>query len=228
MTGAHRPVLIVIAGPNGSGKTTITRQLAADGWLDGVAVLNPDEIAQQRFGGWDSREASLQAAQFVEAEREDALANGTSLAFETVLSAPDKPAYVRRALAAGFFVRFFICTDHPSINASRVASRVLVGGHTVDTGKVIARWTKSVANAATVLPLVHRAYVFDNTQDRAAARLLFRTETGRMKRIAVESRADWAQLLASSVVAQEPPPTDTPPVEDPNPDSPRPALKRIR
>lgn len=31
---AHRPVLIVIAGPNGSGKTTITSQILLHEWLE--------------------------------------------------------------------------------------------------------------------------------------------------------------------------------------------------
>ncbi len=35
-----RPVLLVIAGPNGSGKTTVTERLRADHWSEGVENLN--------------------------------------------------------------------------------------------------------------------------------------------------------------------------------------------
>lgn len=31
-----KPVLIVIAGPNGSGKTTVTERIRRDHWSDGV------------------------------------------------------------------------------------------------------------------------------------------------------------------------------------------------
>ena len=35
----HRPVLIVIAGPNGSGKTTITSKILRHEWLEGAESI---------------------------------------------------------------------------------------------------------------------------------------------------------------------------------------------
>jgi predicted ABC-type ATPase len=84
----RKPILVVVAGANGSGKTTLTTQLLQDRWLRGVAYLNPDVIAQERFGGWNDPKAVLQAAQFVAAEREKCLAARESIAFETVFSTP--------------------------------------------------------------------------------------------------------------------------------------------
>jgi len=50
-------------------------------------------------------------------------------------------------MAAGYFVRlFFVGTDDPSINAKRVAMRVIEGGHDVPIGKIISRYAKSLAN----------------------------------------------------------------------------------
>ena len=46
-----KPPLLVIAGPNGAGKTTVTVELRRDRWSDGVEYLNPDDVAQERFGG---------------------------------------------------------------------------------------------------------------------------------------------------------------------------------
>ena len=57
----HRPVLIVIAGPNGSGKTTITSKILKHEWLEGALYINPDQVAQDKFGDWNSPEAVLQA-----------------------------------------------------------------------------------------------------------------------------------------------------------------------
>ncbi len=51
----HKPVLIVIAGPNGSGKTTITSKILRHEWLEGAVYVNPDQVAQDRFGGTGNR-----------------------------------------------------------------------------------------------------------------------------------------------------------------------------
>ena len=50
----HRPVLIVIAGPNGSGKTTITSKILRHEWMEDAVYINPDVVAQDRFGDWNS------------------------------------------------------------------------------------------------------------------------------------------------------------------------------
>lgn len=65
----HAPLLIVIAGPNGSGKTTITSEVLASEWLE-----DADIVAQERFGNWNSPDAVREAALYCEQWRErDAL-----------------------------------------------------------------------------------------------------------------------------------------------------------
>ncbi len=66
-----RPVLLVIAGPNGAGKTTLTKRLREERWSEGVEYLNPDEIARDRFGDWNSSQAVADAANWAEARREE-------------------------------------------------------------------------------------------------------------------------------------------------------------
>ena len=50
----EKPTLIIVAGPNGSRKTTITEKLLNHEWIEGCVYINPDVIAQQEFGDWNS------------------------------------------------------------------------------------------------------------------------------------------------------------------------------
>jgi predicted ABC-type ATPase len=179
-----KPVLLVVAGPNGAGKTTVTAQLRAERWSEGVEYINPDEIARDRFGDWNEPKAVIAAARWSEARREQLLSERAGIAFETVMSAPDKVAFLRRAKAAGYFVRvFFISTADPRVNAARVAGRVMLGGHTVPIEKIVARYTKSMINLGLVLPLADRVYVYDNTPEGQSARLCVRTREGALRKV---------------------------------------------
>ena len=83
----HNPVLIVIAGPNGSGKTTVTSQLLKSDWLEDAIYINPDIIANEKFGDWNSPDSVRNAAVYCSEIREECLVQRKSLIFETVMSA---------------------------------------------------------------------------------------------------------------------------------------------
>jgi predicted ABC-type ATPase len=192
----HKPVLIVIAGPNGSGKTTITSKILRHEWLEGAVYVNPDQVAQDRFGDWNSPEAVLQAAQYCEEQREECLRQGQSLIFETVLSSDGKVDFIRRAHEAGYFIRiFFVSTAHPAINAARIAQRVMEGGHDVPISKVISRYYKSILNCKRVAAIADRVYIYDNSVDDAEARLLFRMTDGRPFKRYTNDIPEWAQTI---------------------------------
>ena len=176
-----RPSLIVVAGPNGAGKTSITEQLLRHEWMGGCEYVNPDYIARDEFGDWNAPDAVRKAAVRAEEVRERCVREGRSLAFETVLSMQDKIDFIQRAKQAGFFVRlFFVGTDNPAINAKRVALRVMEGGHDVPISKIIARYTRSLANCSVAARIADRAYIYDNSVDNAPARLLFRASEGKL------------------------------------------------
>ena len=198
-----KPVLLVIAGPNGSGKTTVTVRLREERWSEGVEYLNPDEIARDRFGDWNSPGAIKQAAEWTEARREELLLAGQGIAFETVFSTDGKTRFLHRAKKAGYFIRFFfIGTSDPRINAARVAGRVMEGGHTVPIEKIISRYSRSMANLAIAIHLSDRVYLYDNSVENEEARLCARTQDGLLRKI-YTALPEWIAAETDSLQRHE-------------------------
>lgn len=195
-TSNHRPVLIVIAGPNGSGKTSMTSRFHIHEWLEDSEYINPDNVARDVFGDWNNQDSVLKAANYCNEWRETCLAERKSHIFETVMSATDKVDYILRAKQAGFFIRlFFVSTESPTINAKRVAQRVLDGGHDVPIPKIISRYDKSIANCKILSGIVDRLYVYYNSIEDAEARLLFRLSDGELAKRYVEELPNWASTI---------------------------------
>ena len=179
MDSTHKPTLCVVAGPNGSGKTSTTVQLLANEWSEGSLYINPDNIAQEQFGDWNSPEAVLKAAKYATDLRYKCLNEKRDFVFETVFSSDEKLEFLRKAHESGFFIRFFfVCTSNPKINVSRITKRYLEGGHEVPISKIISRYYKSYVNATKAISFVDRAYIYDNSVEDHLPQLLFRRDRG--------------------------------------------------
>ncbi len=193
---SKKPRLLVVAGPNGAGKTTITERGLAHEWFAGCDYINPDFIARDEFGDWNSLQAIQSAANIAEQRRENCLRESRNLAFETVFSAPDKVDFLRRAQQQGYFVRvFFVATSDPAINAARVARRVMQGGHDVPIPKIINRYFRSIAQCALIAPWIDRLYLYDNSEDGAEAALILRASNGRIIKT-YQSIPGWVEPIA--------------------------------
>lgn len=199
----QKPILIIIAGPNGSGKTSITHKVLQHQWLADCVYINPDDIAKNTFGDWNSYEAVMKAAILSTQMREDCISEGKSLIFETVLSADDKVDFVKRAKEKGYFIRlFFVGTESPTINASRIARRVMEGGHDVPIPKIISRYSKSIVNCCKVARIVDRAYVYDNSVEFAEPTLMFRVIDGMLIK-KYTTLIQWGQSMLDFIKKNE-------------------------
>ena len=204
MQGPHSPapILTLVAGPNGSGKTTIvTAGLVHAGSL-GVLV-NADNIAtslaNRKGEPRPSVDTQWEAAKAAEEMRWSLLSQGISFATETVMSdGPRWQALVNEAKIQGYrVVLYFVTTSNPLINVRRVVERVRAGGHAVDPRKVVSRYRKVMDEVLPeILKYVDEAILFDNSSARRGAVGVLHFKEGKMMLlVAPPNLPHWAFAL---------------------------------
>jgi predicted ABC-type ATPase len=101
------------------------------------------------------------AADFI---RQKLILSGQSFTFETVMSSPDKIRLLENARNRGYRTYlYYVATEDPIINISRIRHRVKMGGHDVPTEKITSRYFRSLDLLAEAIKFTNRAYIFDNS-----------------------------------------------------------------
>jgi predicted ABC-type ATPase len=184
------PRLGIVAGPNGSGKTSFYEQVLR---LQFPRWVNADEIGRTLIEAAGSKR-DLAAARLAEEQRESWLAERVTFAFETVFSRTEHwIEFLRRAKGFGYRLQlFFICTSDPVMNAARVQTRMGRGGHAVSLDKVVARYPGSIRTALEARRIVDELWLYDNTQWDYTPLLLGWWEEQQPRHVA-ESIPRWAE-----------------------------------
>ena len=100
--------------------------------------------------------------------RQKLMAMCRSFTTETVMSHPSKVALLKTAQGAGYRTYlYYVATDDPAINVSRVENRVKLNGHDVPPDLVTKRYYRSLDLLMSAIRFTHRAYIFDNSTDNA-------------------------------------------------------------
>ena len=150
---AHKPVILAFAGPNGSGKTTITRNLPVVG-----TYVNADDLKAE-YSLTD-----LEAAAQAEALRETLLNGGRDFSFETVMSTERNLLLLEKAKAHGYDVQcVYVLTCNENINVARVRARHAVGGHDVPEVKIRERYHRALALLPRLIKSCDKILVYDNS-----------------------------------------------------------------
>ena len=98
--------------------------------------------------------------------RQKLLERKISFTFETVMSHPSKVELLEQAQRAGYRTNlYFIATDDPEINISRVRNRVRLGGHPVPEDRITPRYHRSLDLLMDAIRHANRTFVFDNSGD---------------------------------------------------------------
>jgi predicted ABC-type ATPase len=124
--------------------------------------------------------------------RHQLLEKKISFTFETVMSSQDKVDFLQKAQEAGYRTYlYFIATQDPIVNISRVQNRVRLGGHDVPQDKIVSRYYRSLELLSKAVKYTNRAYIFDNsTQDRL---WIAQIDNGKEFIFKCENVPDWVE-----------------------------------
>lgn len=204
--------ITVVAGVNGSGKSSLMGALLLD---KGVNYFNPDIFSRQLRKldpDLTVAEANSMAWIFGKEQLEAAIAGKMDYVFETTLGATTIPRLLKEAAQAGLEVVVWYCgLESPELNFRRVAARVAKGGHDIPRDKILARWVSSRENLIRLLPFLSELKVFDNSVEASAATgfapsplLLLHLKAGKILHRS-PAPPDWAKpiVVAALVNARE-------------------------
>ena len=141
--------IVIIAGPNGSGKTTFAEQYLPReaGCPD---FINADLIARG-ISPYAVDRAAFQAGKIMLAQIADKVRRGESFAFESTLSGLNYLKHIPRWRRAGYHVKL-IYLSLPSVEMAiaRVKSRVAQGGHDVPEAVIRRRFDSGLRHFETL------------------------------------------------------------------------------
>ncbi len=161
----NTPILYIIAGCNGAGKTTASMSVLPE-VLNCREFVNADEIAKG-LSPFKPEEMAVQAGKLMLQRIEYLLSQHATFAIETTLATKSYKNLVERAKAAGYHViLLFFWLSSPEMAEMRVAQRVASGGHDIPTDVIHRRYRAGLRNLFEIfVPIVDLWSLYDNNAE---------------------------------------------------------------
>jgi predicted ABC-type ATPase len=157
-----RPVLVVLAGVNGAGKSSIGGHQLAQA---GLPWFNPDTFARELRAATGCTQEDANARAWAEGLRrlDDAIAARRDYAFETTLGGRTVPGRIHSASETHDVIIWFCGLASADLHVSRVEARVAAGGHDIPEARIRERYTTSLLNLIALMPALSELRVYDNS-----------------------------------------------------------------
>lgn len=158
----NNPILYIIAGCNGAGKTTAAFALLPNE-LNCTEFVNADEIAKG-LSPFNPEEVAIQAGRLMLDRIYELLNQKKTFAIETTLATKSYSKLIETAHSNGYEVSLlFFWLPTVAQAKQRVAQRVANGGHNIHENVIERRYLAGINNLFKIfIPIVDSWYVFNN------------------------------------------------------------------
>ena len=153
----------IIAGPNGSGKTTFAIKFLPD-YAKCQHFINADLIAQG-LSPFSPRIAAMKAGRLVLEQIHKLAEKDMDFAFETTLSGKRYVTFLKKLKERSYSIHlFFLWIPNAELAIARIKERIADGGHDVPAVDVRRRFHRGIYNLVKFYkPLLDTLMLFDNS-----------------------------------------------------------------
>ena len=176
------PVLHLIAGPHGAGKSTLHRFLVAPRHPGLAFISGQDHAHAHLLHITDPVRRARAARAWADDQRQVLLREGRSFVSETGFSHPSRVALLAQARTLGFeVVLYAMGLDEPRRLLQRVSQRTREGGPEIPSHKVLERYARCLFHLRQAVMLADLALLIDacDAQD-GGPRLIASVTAGQM------------------------------------------------
>ncbi|HEX4372898.1 MAG TPA: zeta toxin family protein [Puia sp.] len=159
------PVLYLLAGPNGSGKTTFYSTAVQNDFIDkNLPFINVDMIAQS-IGGYNEKNY-FRASEIYRETVKKYFDEGADFMIESNLADSRSYEWITLIKSKKYnVILYYLSTDDLMINVGRVERRVAEGGHNIPEEIIKTRYFQSHSYLKTKLSEFQEVYLIDNSTD---------------------------------------------------------------
>ena len=158
--------LYIIAGCNGAGKTTASFTILPE-ILDCKEFVNADEIAKG-LSPFQPEKVSFESGRIMLRRINELLESEENFAFETTLATKSYKLKIAEAKNKNYnVILLFFWLQNVDLAIERVKTRVLEGGHNIETDVIKRRYINGIKNLFEIyLPIVDEVMIFDNSEGK--------------------------------------------------------------